>query len=416
MPNGYALTAAFAFMFFIVVAVENGTSKGSDLSRALWEIRGLITVLPLMILVASLHTSRREVQVTCTVLVGTLVIMTGEYLWRYLALVRSGVYDGAPETAYGHDGMVVVALMFVGAFCWALWGPNSKHRLFALAVAGLGALVLLVSRRRAALVVAEVGLLGIGFVLFLRNWRQFLLVAPVLAILCAAYLVVFWNNPNSLGQPARAFRSVFQSESVTARDQSSDEYRRRETLNVWWTIQAQPLTGIGFGQPYPKPLPMPDLSASWPFWDSTPHNSILAVWMKAGVLAFLAFWVLIGSTIAQAVSIARQARDPWLLTVSTCAAVYPVMFCAFAYVDLGLGSFRLMVLLGIFIGALVPLRRMLAEEEAITVTEAPAPGEPARPAQRSGARPRSERHGRSGVYHAPNPGKPNEWSRLGRPG
>jgi O-antigen ligase len=363
LPNGYALAAAAGFIVLIIIAVERGVSRGSELSTALWEIRGILTVLPMMILVSSLQTSRREIQITSGVLVGTLVIMTGEYLWRYFSIVKSGDYGGPPETAYGHDGMVIVALLFVGAFCWCLWGPNTKHRLCALAVCVMAAALLLVSRRRAALVVAELGLLGVGLVLFLRSWKQFLLVTPLLAIVCAVYLLLFWNNPNSLGQPARAFRTVFQSQSVTERDKASDEYRRREKLNVWWTIQAQPLTGIGFGQPYPKPLPMPDLSSSWPFWATTPHNGILAIWLKAGVLALVAFWILIGSGLSQTVSIARQAKDPLLLTVSTCAAIYFVMLCAFSYVDIGLSSFRLMVLLGLFVGAIRPLRMWLAAEQ-----------------------------------------------------
>jgi hypothetical protein len=124
--------------------------------------------------------------------------------------------------------------------------------------------------------------------------------------------------------------------------------------------------------------------------------------MKAGVFAFIAFWVLLGSALTQAVSIARQARDPFLLTVATCTAVFPVMFCAFAYVDLGIGSFRLMVLLGLFIGALGPLRRLLESEElSERAVEPVAPLGSKRPGIRSRTLPAQHRARRTTRRSAP---------------
>jgi O-antigen ligase len=267
------------------------------------------------------------------------------------------------EFAFTHENGVLVSLLLTVCVTWVIWGPNKLQRLAALVVAIFASMLLLTMRRRAGMLVAEAGLLTIGLVLLVKNWRMFLMVAPVVTVGCVLYLGAFWNNPNSLGQPARAFRSVFDEESLSARDQASDDYRTVETTNVWWNIQARPLRGLGFGHPYPKPLPFPDLSQLWPFWPYISHNTILWVWMKAGVVAFVALWFLLGTAVTQIAHVIRRARDPTIVTFGTGALACIVMLSMFSYVDLGLVSPRLMILLGATIGLIPVLQRFVEEGE-----------------------------------------------------
>ena len=48
------------------------------------------------------------------------------------------------------------------------------------------------------------------------------------------------------------------------------------------TIKAKPITGLGFGQRFYRPFPLPDISF-FPFYEYMPHNSVLWIWIKTGV-------------------------------------------------------------------------------------------------------------------------------------
>jgi hypothetical protein len=288
--------------------------------------------------------------------------MTVEAFWRYMTYVRSNSLSGPVEFAFSHETGLLVGFLVVISGAWVVWGPDRKQRLIALVIAVASFVVLLTLRRRAGIIGAETGLVCIGLFLALKAPRKFLLVAPVILVIAACYLAAFWNHPNSLGEPARAFRTVFDSESVSDRDRASDDYRRAESLNLWWNIQANPVEGAGFGTAYAKPMPMWDLSSFWPFWDYIPHNTILWLWLKGGALTFLTFWCLVGFAIQRATAAFRLTHDKTLQAWTASVCAFFAMFTMFSYVDLGLTNARLMVVFGISLGLVSLFHRLAAEE------------------------------------------------------
>ena len=70
-------------------------------------------------------------------------------------------------------------------------------------------------------------------------------------------------------------------------------YRTVENLDINATINAKPLTGLGFGQKFYRPFPLPDISF-FLFYEYIPHNSILWIWIKTGVGGFVAMLFLFG--------------------------------------------------------------------------------------------------------------------------
>jgi len=288
--------------------------------------------------------------------------MTLEGFWRYLFYVRSGSYEGAVEFAFAHESSVLVALLMLASLSWIIWGPNRKHRLLAVLLAVTAAIVLMTMRRRAGLIGGETGLIIVALFLLFKNWRTFLLVTPFAILIIGAYSAAFWNNPNTLGQPIRAFRTVVYPSSIDQRDQASDLYRIAETTNIWFNIRATPLEGSGFGVRYAKPVPLIDVSAFWPLWDYVPHNTILWVWMKAGIVAFVLFWLQIGMILSRSVRVAKDTADPWLIAISATTAAFVTMLVMFSYVDVGLATPRLIILLGIAFGLVTILPRLALED------------------------------------------------------
>jgi hypothetical protein len=127
-------------------------------------------------------------------------------------------------------------------------------------------------------------------------------------------------------------KSVVAQEDQSERDRSSDIYRDLETMNIVFTIRASPITGIGFGHAFYKPFPLPPID-NFLLRDYLPHNSLLWVWMKVGVIGFLAFLYL--ASLAMRVgarAVIHSTRDDRAMTFTSVAFV--IMYVVFAYVDI----------------------------------------------------------------------------------
>jgi hypothetical protein len=353
-----SLLAAGALSTLLVMAIVLGVNNGGNFTIALWETRAVLLVLPVMLITAALLTERKHVYQLMAVAGLALSLMTAELAWRYFFLLRPGEFDGVLEQAFNHDGAVLVAFLAVAGVAACMWCPKGKHRLAAFLIAVLAVVVVLVSRRRSAVICLEGGLLVIGTMLLMTNWRRFMLACPIVILAIAIYAGAFWNNQGSLGQPVRGFRAVFDSSAQSERDRQSDQYRVAERLDVWLEIKARPVQGMGFGLAYAKPYPFPDLTSIWPFWPYIPHNNILWLWMKGGVFTFLSFWLLTASTIARASRLGRATESGLMRVLAVSVCSFMVMMVLYSYVDLGLQSPRLMILFGGCIGLLSVVERL----------------------------------------------------------
>ncbi len=318
----------------------------------------MLLILPVMLLTTSLILERRHLFELLAVITGCLAIMTLEMAWRYLTVLRPGDFGGVLEQAFNHDGAMLVAVLSVIGGASFLWSSQPKYRIGSMLLMLLSVYVVLVARRRAAIIGAESGLLVLGIMLAITYSGRFARWFPFVLLIAVLYAGAFWNNPDTLGQPVRGFRSVFQSQQLSERDKQSDEYRVAERYNAWANIRAQPILGSGFGLAYAKPVPLTDLSNIWPFWAYIPHNSILWLWMKGGLPLFLAFWFLLGSSCAQGVNLAKRVSDPLPTAITASVCAYFVMVVLMAYVDLGLQSARLMILFGSCLGLISVVERL----------------------------------------------------------
>jgi O-antigen ligase len=171
---------------------------------------------------------------------------------------------------------------------------------------------------------------------------------------------VFWHSSGTLGFPAQAIKSVVAPSELSQRDQSSDAYRVAESHDIVFTIKSSPLTGIGFGKPFYRPIPLPAITV-FQLSQYITHNSILWVWMKVGVLGFLAMLYLFGSTISTgARNLLRIQRGPFAV-VTFVSVAYVTMYAVFCYVDIGWDR-QNMLLLGLAMAQVGSAGRLFDKE------------------------------------------------------
>ncbi len=187
------------------------------------------------------------------------------------------------------------------------------------------------------------------------------------------YTAAFWNSTGSIGFAAQAIKTVIAPGQLSAEDQSSDLYRQIEAYDLWATIRSNELFGVGFGQKFLRPVPLPDISF-FVFWEYLPHNTILWIWMKMGVGGFVSMLYLIARTIHSGVRSACRIQSFDLTSVVIASVAYVVMYMVYCYVDIG-WDVRSTVFLAMAIAICADLETVLEspEDEAEGEAEGASP-------------------------------------------
>lgn len=338
----------------LLAGLGRGLASGGDAYLALWESRWLFYIVICYFLGASLIRTHRHVET----LTGLAIVATGLYAiegaYRRIALIDTGRLAGPPEGWYSHVSVIFLVAFLVLVTAQQVYGAPRWQRLVGIGLAPVALFTLFASERRAGMIALIVAFGIVSLVWLFTRRKAFVLICLPLMIAFGAYLPVFWNNDSVLGQPARAIRSL---SAPDPRDAASNRARDLEVLNVSATLTADPLLGVGFGRPFLQVVATPDIS--WfPLWNFESHRNVLWIWLKTGAAGFIAFLLLVGSSMALAANLLRRSTVPSTRVFATFALAGVIATLVFSYVDLGLTSGRVTLFLGVILGALGVLDRI----------------------------------------------------------
>jgi hypothetical protein len=192
-------------------------------------------------------------------------------------------------------------------------------------------------------------------------------VVPVTLLLTVGYTAVFWNATEGVGFGARAMKSVIGSDEASDRDKSSDLYRDVENYNLVYTVRAEPLTGVGFGKPFYRPIQLADISF-FVFYEYIPHNQFLWIWLKMGYFGFVALFFVIAATVRAGTRAAMRLPPGNSLAIAVGALCYVAMFFVFASADISWEP-KSAVFLGLCIATCANILRLDQTGHAIDETE-----------------------------------------------
>ena len=334
--RGSLLVPVLVFSGFVLLGILRTASGGANRNVALWEARTLVYAPIVYVLATNLFT-RKEHYNTLFWLICAAIFVDSLFAIGYF-ITLSGTAKDALESLGEHSASLHADLLFVLLLAvWLLPNASKSRRFGLLAMAVPVFIVYFIAHRRAAFVVLGVGLVLLAVSLYRTRRRYFWSIVPVVSLVALGYLGAFWNSQGSVGFPAQSVKSVVSPGQVSERDRSSDLYRIVETADVVATIRAAPLVGIGFGQPFYRPYPLPNLSF-WVFSDFITHNGILWVWMKLGVGGFVAMLYLFAAAIRDGGrAVLRLPRNDYA-AITIGATGFVMMYAIFAYVDIGWDS------------------------------------------------------------------------------
>jgi O-antigen ligase len=351
------------FSGFLLFGIVLGLATGGDRYAAIWEFRPILYMPVLYVLATNLLTSRRDYRLLFTVMLVAVLAHAALALDKWSGMTTS--QREAVTSLVDHSSAIQLgAVLMLAAAAWVLPKVAGATRWLLLLAAIPAGWVWFVSERRAAVVGLIVSVLFLGVLLRRLDPKRLRMIAPVALLLGLAYLGAFWRSESTLGFPAQAMKTVIAPGQASERDRSSDAYRDIENYDISATIRAKPITGLGFGHRFHRPIPLPDISV-FPFHEYIPHNSVLWIWIKLGIGGFVAMLFLFGSAIRQGVrSLLDLGRGSDALLVFA-ASGYLVMYLVFAYVDVGWDT-RSMVCVGIAMATCANYVRLPASESLPT--------------------------------------------------
>ena len=353
-PRSHVTLAIYGILAAIVVAVGLGQLHHGALRVSLMECRPYVYIAASYFLTSILITSRKAVRAMLWsfVLSVGFKALQGIYVW-----VNNRHMYPKPEAYIGHEASYFFVIFIVLAL--ALWVFHQPGTLRAVATWLLPFVLFaaVINHRRVVWEMLGVALLCFGVVVYhaLPRRRRLLgkcVAAVVLA--SAVYFPVMWNSTSSLALPAQSIKSQFHP---TVRDASSDLYRVQENANLQHNIQQGGLIGRGFGVKIDYALPIADISTIDPLIAYIPHNDVLDVLMRMGLLGGISMWFLIGAGIIAGSRLAK-CRDRETAVIGVVASGAMVAWAFMAAEDQGFYMFRLAFITGCVLGLAEAARRL----------------------------------------------------------
>lgn len=361
--HGPMLRPLLVFSALVGFGFANGMAKGGDLRVAIFEMRPLLYIAMVYILATNVleHSYQYRYLMWTSMLA---VFVQSLFSLHYLTGLSQPVRDNLESlTEHGSSiGMNVFIILLFAALAYR--GVSGMTRLILLAGAIPVGWVYLLSQRRAAVIGLGTAIILFFVLLFWRQRRTFWKVAPIVTIAAIGYTGAFWNSTSDAAFPAQAIKTVIAPDQLSAKDQSSDLYRQIENYDLSITIRSSPITGLGFGQKFLRPVPLADIS-NFEFYEYMPHNSMLWIWIKIGFAGFVTVFYMFGRSIMLGVAKLRRMTHPPDVLVTTGAVLFLVSFAIYTYVDIAWDA-RNTVFLGFAIAVCTSVvRSSTAEDEEI---------------------------------------------------
>ena len=354
-PRTPLAKSIYVLFGFVVFGVLVGKLHHGELRFAFTETRPFVYLLATFVLAYMLLTTREAIRTLLWALVFT---ETFKAIQGLLLFSEVRHYAIRPDAVLGHEEGVFFGLfVLLTLSLWLFDLPMGRLRKTATWLTPLVLAGDLANTRRAAWLVLGGGVLTLLIVAYgvLPERRRFVgRIGAVLAVALMLYLPLYWNKSGGLAQPARAIHSVV---NPSRRDASSDLYRIQEDANLQLNIRQGKPFGKGFGVPIDYALPIVKINDIDPLIAYIPHNGVLYMQMRMGVLGAIAFWSFIGIAMITACRLARS-RDRELAVIGGLVTALMVAYAFEGATDQGFFYYRVAFVVGTMLGLLEAARRL----------------------------------------------------------
>jgi hypothetical protein len=367
IPRTAVTACVGAVIAAVLVGIAVGQAHHGELRTAFTEVRPYV-YLALAFLLASVFATRERI---IRMALWAFVLGSG---FKSIQAIHSFMtvrhQIPRPDFVVGHEEALFFSLFIVlTALLWIFEIPG-RLRTTATCLFPLVLVADLVNSRRAAWLILGGMVIALTIITMVAvpARRRFMSRAlAVMVVVSVFYFPAYWNHTGALAGPARAVQSAV---APNTRDELSDLYRVQENANLKANIRDGGALGNGFGVPIDYRLPITDISSIDPLIKFIPHNGVLYLFMRLGLLGAIAFWCLIGAGIINGCRLARSANREVALFGALIACAL-VGYALEGYNDQGFFLYRVALVIGTLLGLGEGLRRL--EQRGLTFSVAADP-------------------------------------------
>jgi hypothetical protein len=333
-----------------------GLVRHGDAKMALWEVRPFLYLALLYVLSAALLTTARALRVLMwSIIIGcSIKAIYGIAIW---VSIRN--LNPRPEAVLAHEESFFFALFALLVMGLWLFGVRGALRTTGTVLLPVVLFADMCNSRRTAWALLFAGALFMAVAAYVgvpERRRILRRIGLVVLLVSSAYFPAFWSKEGTIAQPARAMRSEI---APSPRDEMSNQYRFIEDMDLMLNIQQHKIVGSGFGIPIQYYVAITDLRSQNKAISYIPHNGVLYLWMRVGLLGSILFWLVIAEGMRLSCQLARSAhRESALLGALTGCAL--VAYVLMGNKDLGFFWFRIAAVMGILVGAVEARARVVA--------------------------------------------------------
>ncbi|MBI5472060.1 MAG: O-antigen ligase family protein [Ignavibacteriae bacterium] len=360
----------------ILFFVAYGVYKGGEFLPALWEIRSIMYLVLLMVIVPQVIRTESQVRHMIWAIIAGLgsraIEVTRHFAGADFSIAKSGGGWGNHEDA----GMQASMLVFILAM--RLYKADKKQNWALTFLLPLIVIAIIASDRRTAYPVLAGALVLFGVLQPPAIQKKIMSIGWKLGIVFIVYCAVFWNSRSDsiLVMPVKNIKSGIagDDQAQAAESYTSNLYRNVENWDLQKMITERPLLGTGYGVKIDYYMPIPLL---WDLGFYIPHNQILAVMAKTGMVGFTIFVFFYLSVIAEiGFAFGKLIEEKYFHAVLVLAGAAVVNHLVFSSFDIILTYSRTNVYLGALLGVastVIALQRKKREEEAAAAPAEPPP-------------------------------------------
>ena len=356
-------TLLWPFLFYLLCVVGgmlHGLATGGDFKITVVEVRPFWYFFESYLLAFNLVKRQRDLYAFFWLVIMAAGVKGLQGVYIYLVVLHGNLTGNNSIMSHEESFFCIALILLVILFClYYRYRPQLYAALFVLPCE---IVTLIANQRRTDYIAFLLGLaMALALVFVMKPQIRKLLVVIVLltVILSITYVIAFSGSSGFFAAPARAVVSVFNPAGSISGKADSNLYRTVENFDLVYTVKQNPLIGLGFGKPYPEPIPLttvfPGILAVDMYYAYVPHNTIFWVWMRLGAIGFFSFWYLIGAIIVRGCLIARQLKDRYLQLIAIYVIGVITMEIIVAFGDYQLFAFRNVIYVGLLIGILMKL-------------------------------------------------------------
>jgi len=348
------------FLLCVAGGVVHGLTSGGNLKMIVGEIRPIWYLFVSYLLAYNLVTHKRHVRALLWIVIlgGGVKAVQGVYI--YLVPLQGNLTGHHQILSHEESFFFVALLLLLTLFCLHhLYRPQFYATLLILPCV---LIALVANQRRADYVALALGIGVVWAIIFCvrPNARRWLALGMIICVvLGASYIIAFAHSNEVYAAPARGIVSVFQPDPTDSQSIDSNLYRTIENYDLKFTVEQNPLFGLGFGKPFLQPIPLtsiyPTVLQDDPVYNYVPHNTIYWIWMRLGAIGFFALWYLFGTITVRGSLIARQLKDQYLQLVAIYIVAIIFIEIVVAFADYQLYFYRNVIYVGLLVGVLMRL-------------------------------------------------------------